>query len=152
MRFRLFEFWSASLSIDGRLQILSSVFPSCYYFFCIYRDTASYSCSSIGTSCKISSVVVSRVISGIVVASRSFNFDFFLRIFVYEYWQETMPLFCVCTMTHWILFLTFTKNAAVLGLNMVVVERIHLEWHLLFQTSCGRSMSLKHRFLSVCGS
>ena len=55
MRFQRFGFSSASLSIDGRLQILSSVLPSRYCLFAstgaaLRRCYSSYSCSSIGTN------------------------------------------------------------------------------------------------------
>ena len=108
MRFLLFGFSSASLRTDGRLQVLSCVFPSCYCLFAsigaaLCRSSApvrdatpdsrrcctSYSCSSLRTISKITSIIVSIVISRIIVARRYFNFYFYKSKVFYECLQTT---------------------------------------------------------------
>ena len=95
IRSRLFEFSSTSLCLDGRLRILYSVLPSCYCLFAstgaaLRRSCVKYSCSSIETIFKITSITVSLVISGIVVASRYFSFYFYKSKVFDEYSQKTM--------------------------------------------------------------
>ena len=93
MRFPLFRFSSASRSINRPLQILSTVLPSCYCLFAstgtaLHRCCTCYSCGSIETISKTTSIIVSLVISRIVVASRYSNFNFFKSKVFYECLQK----------------------------------------------------------------